>query len=47
MTAFQFMANSFYILVGIACAGAAAVIVYAVAAGIYRGVKGARKNGKR
>lgn len=39
------MANAFYILAGVVCLAAVAVVVYAVAAGIYRGIKGGSNNG--
>lgn len=47
MTAFQFMAAAFYALVGVVCLSLAAVIVYAVAVGIYRGLKGGGRNGRK
>lgn len=47
MTAFQFMAAAFFLLVGVACLSLAAVIVYAVAVGIYRGLKGGGHNGRK
>lgn len=47
MTAFQFMAAAFYLLVGVACLSLAAVIVYAVAVGIYRGLKGGGRNDRK
>lgn len=47
MTAFQFMANAFYLLVGVACLSLAAAIVYSVAVGIYRGLKGGVCNGRK
>jgi hypothetical protein len=46
MTAFQFMANAFYLLVGVACAGGAALIVAVVLACIRNIIKGGRGNGK-
>lgn len=47
MTAFEFMAAAFYALVGVVCLSAAVVIVYAVAAGIYRSMKGGGHNGRK
>lgn len=47
MTAFQFMANAFYLLVGVVCLSLAAVIVYSVAVGVYRGLKGGTRNGRK
>lgn len=47
MTAFEFMAAAFYALVGVVCLAVAVVIVYAVAAGIYRSMKGGGRNGRK
>ena len=47
MTTFEFMATSFYALVGVACLALAAVIVYAVSVAIYKGIKGGGRNGRR
>lgn len=47
MTAFQFMVAAFYSLVGVACLSLAVVIVYAVAVGIFRGLKGGGHNGRK
>lgn len=44
---FEFMANAFYLLAGVACLAAAVIIIYAVAVGLYRGINGGRGNGKR
>ena len=47
MSAFHFMQNAFFILVGVACVALAAVIVSAVIIGIYRYIKkGAGAGGK-
>ena len=46
MTAFTFMQNAFYVLVGVVCVSAAAVIVCAVIIGFIRVAKGDRKRGK-
>lgn len=43
MTAFEFMANAFFICVGAACLSVAALIVCGVVIGIYRAVKGRNK----
>lgn len=40
MTLYQFMVSAFYTLCGIACIGLAAVVLYAVVLGIYKGIKG-------
>lgn len=40
MTAFEFMANAFYICVGVTCLSVAALILYGVAAGIHNAIKG-------
>ncbi len=47
MTAFEFMAAAFFALVGVVCLSAAVVIVYGVAVGIYRAVKGGARNGRK
>ena len=47
MTAFQFMSAAFFLLVGVACLSLAAVIVYSVAVGIYRGLKRGGHNGRK
>lgn len=47
MSAFEFMAAAFYALVGVVCLAVAVVIVYAVAVGIYRGLKGGGGNGRK
>ena len=47
MSAFEFMTAAFYALVGVACLAVAVVIVYAVAVGIYRGLKGGGGNGRK
>lgn len=40
MTLYQFMISAFYTLSGIACIGLAAIVLYAVVLGIYKGIKG-------
>lgn len=47
MTTFEFMAAAFYALVGVTCLSLAAVIVYAVGVGIYRGLKGGGRNARK
>ena len=47
MTAFDFMVAAFYSLVGVVCLSVAVVIVYGVAVGIYRGLKGGGRNGRK
>lgn len=47
MTTFEFMVAAFHGLVGTICFAAAVVIVYAVAVGIYRSVKGGGRNGRK
>lgn len=47
MTAFEFMAAAFYTLIGVACLAVAVVIVYIVAACIFRGRKGGAHNAKK
>lgn len=47
MTAFEFMVATFYALVGVVCLSVAVVIVYAVAVGIYRGLKGGGHRGRK
>lgn len=48
MTAFEFMVNAFFMLAGIVCVALAAVVIYAVSIGIYRGIKkGARNDGRK
>lgn len=47
MTAFQFMQTAFFALVGVICLSVAVVILYAVAVGVYRGIKGGVRNGRR
>lgn len=47
MTAFNFMATAFYLLVGVVCLALAVVVVYAVASSIYKGMKGGGRNGRK
>lgn len=47
MTTFEFMVAAFYALVGVVCLAAAVVIVYAVAVGIYRGLKRGGRNARK
>lgn len=47
MTTFDFMVAAFYAFVGVVCLSLAVVIVYAVAVGIYRSVKGGARNGRK
>lgn len=47
MTAFEFMVAAFYALVGVICLSAAVVIAYAVVVGIYRGLKGGGRRGRK
>lgn len=47
MTAFEFMVAAFYSLVGVVCLAAAVVIVYGVAIGIHRGLKGGGESGRK
>lgn len=43
MTAFEFMANAFYICVGAICLSVAALIVCGAAIGIYKAIKGKKQ----
>ena len=47
MTAFDFMANSFFTLVGVLCMAASILVIVITGSVIIRVVKGGAKNGKR